>query len=141
MAVFLGLDLGTKRAGVAVTDEAGIMALPLKTIEVRGRGQLLAELKELVRQYRASEIVVGLPKTLKGEIGIAAQKIIEEVEWLKTGLDVPLVLWDERMSSAEVERLLRDEDVNPARRKEVRDQLAAQRILQNYLDAKRSSPS
>ncbi len=134
MEVLLGLDFGEKRMGVAVTDEAGIMALPLKTIEVRGRKQLLEELTRLVEEYRVKKIIVGLPKTLKGEIGPAAKKIMEQVEWLKGFLDRPWIFWDERLSTGEVERVLLAADLSRAKRKEVRDRLAAQRILQNYIE-------
>lgn len=137
MPVTLGLDLGAKRVGFAVTDEGGIMALPLKTLEIRGRNHLLDELKAVVAQYRVAEIVVGLPKTLKGEIGPAAQLVLETVEWFKPRLEIPWILWDERMTSQEVERVLQEADMTGSRRKEVRDQLAAQRILQSYLDFKR----
>ena len=139
MNVMLGLDLGEKRVGVAVTDEMGTLATPLVTLEPRGRKHLLEELQKIVAEYHVSKIVVGLPKTLKGEMGPAAEKIMAEVEWLKERLDRPWVFWDERLSSQEVERVLLAADVSRLRRREVRDQLAAQRILQSYLDYQRSS--
>ena len=134
MEVLLGLDFGEKRIGVAVTDEAGMMALPLKAIEFRGKKPLLEEITRLVDEYRVKKIIVGLPKTLKGEIGPAAQKIMGQVEWLKGFLDRPWIFWDERLTTGEVERVLLAANVSRAKRKEVRDQLAAQRILQNYMD-------
>jgi len=137
MGVLIGLDLGSKRVGVAVTDANQTMALPLATLECRGRKHLAQELKKIIDRYQAEIMVVGLPKTLKGDIGIAAEKIMAEAEALKSAVGIPCVYWDERLSSQEVERLLQSEEVRPARRREVRDQLAAQRILQNYLDATR----
>lgn len=134
MPVLLGLDLGEKRVGVAVTDESGSIALPLVTLEIRGRRHLLTELLKINEEHHAVKIVVGLPKTLKGEMGPAAEKVMAEVEWLKSQLDLPLVFWDERLSTQEVERVLIEADVSRAKRREVRDQLAAQRILQSYLD-------
>ncbi len=89
MPTLLGLDLGEKRVGVAVTDESGSIAMPLVTLEIRGRKHLLAELVKLVEQYRVAKIIVGLPKTLKGEIGPAAEKVMAEVDWLKSQLDRP----------------------------------------------------
>lgn len=136
--VSLGLDFGEKRIGVAVTDEAGMMALPLDVIPFQGRRQVLDVLKKLIQDYRAGEIVVGLPKTMKNEIGPAAQKILEHVEWFRKHLETPIVLWDERLTTQEIERLLIEADMSRARRKEVRDQLAAQRILQTYLDHQKS---
>jgi len=131
----LGLDLGEKRIGVAFVPAGPTIAFPVKTIEVKGREQVLAQIQKLVLEHKAEKVVVGLPKTLKGEIGIAAQKRIQEVEWYQSRLTVPMVMWDERLSSKEVERMLISADVSRERRREVIDQLAAQRILQNYLDS------
>lgn len=139
MSALLGLDMGEKRIGVSVTDESGSIATPLRNLEFRGRKELLAELTHLVDQYHISKIVVGLPKTLKGEIGPAARKVTEQVEWLKAYIDKPWILWDERLSTQEIERVLLAAEVSRARRKEVRDQLAAQRILQSYIDASRNT--
>lgn len=134
----LGLDLGEKRVGVAVSDESGILATPLTTLEFRGRKDLLAELTKLVDAYHVKKIVVGLPKALSGKIGPAAKKVMEQVEWLKAELDRPWIFWDERLSTQEVERVLLAADLSRQRRREVRDQLAAQRILQSYLDHERN---
>jgi len=130
----LGLDLGEKRIGVAFVPAGTTMAFPVKTIEVRGREQVLAEIKKLILEHKAEKVVVGLPITMKGEMGIAATKRVQEVEWYQSRITEPMVMWDERLSSKEVERMLISADVRRDRRKEVIDQLAAQRILQNYLD-------
>ena len=135
MASLLGLDFGEKRVGVAIAEESLRIATPLTTLEIRGRGHLLEELSKLVNQHHIEKIVVGLPQTLKGEIGPAAQKVIETVEWLKQSIDRTWVLWDERLTTQEIERLLVLAEVHYKKRKEVRDQLAAQRILQSYMDA------
>jgi putative Holliday junction resolvase len=131
----LGLDLGEKRIGVAFVPAGTTIAFPVKTIEVKGREQVLAQIQKLILEHKAEKVVVGLPVTLKGEMGIAAQKRTKEVEWYQARLAVPVVMWDERLSSKEVERMLIAADVRRERRKEVIDQLAAQRILQNYLDS------
>ncbi len=131
----LGLDLGEKRIGVAFVPAGTTIAFPVKTIEVRGREQVLAQIQKLILEHKAEKVVVGLPKTLKGEMGIAAQKRVQEVEWYQSRITVPMVMWDERLSSKEVERMLISADVSRERRREVIDQLAAQRILQNYLDS------
>lgn len=131
----LGLDLGEKRIGVAFVPSGTTIAFPVETIEVRGREQVLAQIQKLILQHKAEKVVVGLPKTLKGEMGIAAQKRVREVEWYQSRISVPMVMWDERLSSKEVERMLIDADVRRDKRKEVIDKLAAQRILQNYLDS------
>ena len=131
----LGLDLGEKRIGVAFVPAGTTMAFPVKTIEVKGREQVLIQIQKLILEHKAEKVVVGLPKTLKGEMGIAAQKRVQEVEWYQSRVSVPMVMWDERLSTKEVERMLIGADMSRERRKEVIDQLAAQRILQNYLDS------
>jgi putative Holliday junction resolvase len=131
----LGLDLGEKRIGVAFVPAGTTIAFPVKTIEVKGREQVLAQIQKLILEHKAEKVVVGLPITLKGEMGIAAQKRTQEVEWYQSRISVPMVMWDERLSSKEVERMLISADVRRDKRKEVIDQLAAQRILQNYLDS------
>lgn len=140
MPVMLGIDFGLKRIGVAVSDEMMSMAFPLTVIGFVSRKQVLAELQKIVKEYQVVKIVAGLPKTLKGEIGPAAEKIIKHVDWFRSEMDVPWDLSDERMTTAEVERVLLDADVSRDKRKEVRDQLAAQRILQVYLDIIRNGP-
>ncbi len=134
MEVLLGLDMGEKRVGVAVSDETATIASPLITLGFHSRKELLRNLTELVNRYQVSRIVVGLPKTMKGEIGTQAQKITGHVDWLRRSLEADWILWDERLSTQEVERLLIHADVSRAKRKGIRDRLAAQRILQSYLD-------
>lgn len=138
MGSLLGLDWGQKRVGVAFCDSQTTIATGVTTLEFKSRQQLVSDLLKLVKEYQVTKIVIGLPKTLKGEMGPAAQKMTEQVEWLKTEIPVPLEFWDERLSTAEVERILLAADVSRAKRKEVRDQLAAQRILQNYIDYHRT---
>ena len=134
MPVLLGLDFGQKRIGVAVSDESGSMAFPLTMVLFKSRKFVLAELTKIFDEHHVEKIVVGLPKTLAGEIGLAAEKVMENAEWFKAATDKAWVFWDERLSTKEVERILIDADVRRDKRKEVRDQLAAQRILQNYID-------
>ena len=134
MATYAGLDFGERRIGVAVSDESGTIASSLKTIEFQSQKQLLAELTAFIAEYQVSAIVVGLPKTLKGEIGLSAEKVMKHVDWLKRHLGVEWLYWDERLTTQEVERMLVDADISRQKRGKVRDQLAAQRILQGYLD-------
>ena len=139
MPTILGLDLGEKRIGLAMADDSLLLATPLRTVGFESRQQLLSEIQKAIREEGAIKIVVGLPKTLKGEFGPAAQKVSATVGWLKSQIPgVEWAFWDERLSTAEVERVLLEADVRREDRKGVRDKLAAQRILQNYLDAQRS---
>ncbi len=138
MPALLGIDWGEKRIGVAYSDGETGIATPLDTIEYTGRKSVLAGIKRLAEEYQADTIVVGLPRTMKNEMGPAATKIAAHVDWLKAQLALKWVMWDERLSSREVERILLEADMSRARRKEVRDKLSAQRILQNYLDYHRN---
>ena len=135
IGTLLGLDLGEKRIGVAFVPAGTTIAFPVETIEVKGREQVLAQIQKLILKHKAEKVVVGLPITLKGEMGIAAEKRVKEVEWYQSRITVPMVMWDERLSSKEVERMLISADVRREKRREVIDRLAAQRILQNYLDS------
>ncbi len=137
MPILLGLDLGEKRAGVARSDETQTIAEAFSTLFFTGKKELLGKLKGLIEEFQPEKIVVGLPITLRGEKGIAAEKIEARVEWLKEHLKGEWVFWDERFSTVEAERVLLEADLSREKRKNLRDQLAAQRILQHYLDAHR----
>lgn len=134
MPVWLGLDLGEKRVGVAMAETSTAVATPLTTVVYRNRTQLAAELVKIIKDHGIEKIIVGLPTTLKGNIGPAAQKVMALAEWLKEKTGIPVVYWDERLSTQEVEKVLLEAHLSRKRRKAVRDRLAAQRILQNYLD-------
>ncbi len=142
MPYLLGLDFGQKRIGVAVSDESASMAFPHGMIPFNSRKSVLQEIQKILKDYPAKLIVVGLPMTLKGEMGPAALKIKEHLNWFEAELKtVSWVLWDERLTTKEVERVLLAADVSRDKRKGVRDQLAAQRILQNYIDYQGNKPS
>lgn len=134
MGRILALDLGSKRIGVAVSDELKIISRALTTIERASRFANLARIRELVKEHAVQELVVGLPKNMDGSIGPQGKKAISEAEWLKKELDLPVNLWDERLSTLEAERTLLQADLSRRKRKKVRDKLAAQIILQGYLD-------
>ncbi len=139
MGVLLGLDFGQKRIGVAVSDEMGGMAFPLTMVPFDSRKQVVKDLTKILSQHGADTIVVGLPLTLSGQLGPAALKIKEHVKWFESEMKtVAWVLWDERLTTKEVERVLLDADMSRGKREKVRDQLAAQRILQTYLDFHRN---
>lgn len=135
----LGIDYGESRIGVAVSDGLGITAQPLSVIK---KGKTFEEdirnLSEIIKSYDGvDEIVVGLPKTMKGEIGKQAQKVLKFVEALKKGLNLEIRLWDERLTTVEAEKTLISAGLSREKRKKVIDKSAAAYILQNYLDSKR----
>jgi len=134
----LALDLGTKRIGVARTDELGMMAHPLPMIPFKSAEQFNAAFTELLDEYHPEVVVVGHPKTLEGEIGIAAEKIEKQVEGFKAlHPEVTFELWDERLTSKQAEHYLRESGQSKKKRKQRVDSIAAQILLQSYLDAKK----
>jgi putative Holliday junction resolvase len=130
----LGLDYGEKRIGVAVSDPLSLTAQPLGTVSHIG------ELESLMKKYEGiQEIVVGLPKTMRGEIGIQAEKVLKFVEELKGAFPLPVVTWDERLTTSVVEKELISAGLSRQKRKKVIDKSAAALILQSYLDRKKAS--
>ncbi len=132
----LGIDYGEKRIGIARSDELLLLAHPVSVIEnhPRGRDAVIRKINGLVEEFRITKLVVGMPKTLKGEMGTKAKETLEFVEALKKMISCPVVTWDERLSTAQAERQLLAVDLSRAKRKVKRDILAAQIILQGYLD-------
>jgi putative Holliday junction resolvase len=132
----LGLDVGDKTIGIAVSDELGITANPVGVIR-RGASlkRDLAEVCKLVERYSASKIVVGMPLMLDGSPGVQAQKVQAFVDELRKRVKIPVEIWDERLTTSQVERMLIELDQSRAKRKKVVDKLAAAVILQAYLDS------
>jgi putative Holliday junction resolvase len=131
----LALDHGTKRIGVAVSDELKMIAQPLEYILAEPSADFLARLKELIHQQEAELILVGMPRNMDGSYGPAAQKVQEFVAGLKGALTMPIKLWDERLTSAQANRLLIQANVRRDKRKEKVDKMAAAILLQSYLDS------
>lgn len=131
---FLGLDYGTKRVGLAKSDELGSMAHPMGCLERRNDEQVARVVSELVDQHGIEKIVVGLPKTMKGELGIQAKSVLAFVERLRQIVSCPVVLWDERLTTAQAEKMLLEQDMSRAKRKAKRDAIAAEMMLQSHLD-------
>lgn len=130
----LALDVGEKRIGLAVSDPLGITAQGLGVLIRQGREADLARLLEVAREYQVQEIVVGLPRHLDGRLGKLAPEILELARSLKEALGVAVTPVDERLTTAEAERLLLEADLSRRRRRRVVDQLAAVLILQGFLD-------
>ena len=136
----MALDVGEKTVGIAVSDELGITASPRVTL--RRDGTEFDRLTAMVAEESIGEVVVGLPISLNGTLGPAAQKVLEFVNQLRPKLAIPVVTWDERLTTAEAEKMLIQADVRRAKRRQVIDQIAATLILQGYLRNKAlSNPS
>jgi len=128
----LGLDIGDKRVGVAINDPLGWnKAQPLKVIE---RINFFNELPKIIDEYSIQTIVAGIPKGEKGELTPQARKNLKFVEEIKKKVSVPIVLWDETLTTYEAESILIEADVSRKKRKEISDKLAAALILQSYLN-------
>lgn len=134
---FLGLDLGTKRIGIALSDELGIIAQGLPNLNRTTPGNDIKELLKIVEQHKAEKIVVGLPKNMDGTLGKSAEQVLAFIDAMKKKTAIPIDVWDERLSTVAVTRTLISADVSRRRRKEVVDKLAAVYILQGFLDSTR----
>lgn len=134
MSRILALDMGSKTIGVAISDELMITGQALTTLMRSSRTSDLAKIKALVVEHTVQELVMGLPKNMDGSIGPQGEKAMHEAEWLKKELGLPVHLWDERLSTVQAERILLEADLSRRKRKKLIDKLAAQIILQSYLD-------
>ena len=133
----LGLDYGAKTVGVAVSDALGLTAQGIETIVRRDENKLrktCARIEELIKEYGVSTIVLGYPKNMNNTLGERAEKTEEFQAMLVRRTRLPVVLWDERLSTAASERVLMESGVRRENRKAVIDKIAAVFILQNYLD-------
>ena len=133
---FLGLDYGDRKIGVSLSDELGWTAQGLDVISNRHEAQALSEIQRIVEQYDVKEIVIGLPKNMNGTIGPRAELCIMFAKSLREGLQLPVHLWDERLTTVAAERALIEADVSRKKRKLVIDKMAASLILQGFLDSK-----
>lgn len=130
----LGLDFGTKRLGIAVSNSEQSVAVPVDTVTVRDPASNLKQIRKLIEEYRAVGIVLGLPIRTNGEEGTAAKAVREFGTWAAENTGLPLVYIDERYSSAEAELLIWQRGESPSKRKRPLDSLAAQIILKTYLE-------
>ena len=134
----LGLDVGQKRIGLAISDGLGLTAQPLSLLKRKDISRDLAELKKIIVARDIKKIVVGLPLNMNGSVGEMAIEVLDFVELLKDNLILPVITWDERLTSLQAKTLLLEADLSRRKRKELIDKLSAQLILQGYLDNKRS---
>jgi putative Holliday junction resolvase len=134
----LALDVGSRRIGVAVSDPLGITAQGLETILRSNKRTDFERLQRVVQEYDVGEIVVGYPLRMSGAEGSQSEKMATFAEELRRRFGLPVHLWDERLTSAEANRLLRETDMSIRRRAQVVDRLAAVLILQNYLESRRA---
>jgi putative Holliday junction resolvase len=137
MNPILGLDFGRTRIGAAISDELQLLAHPLETIPAGERAPF--RIAEIVREKDVNHVVAGLPKQMNGQIGAAATEVLQFVEKLRAMLPCPIVTWDERLTTAAANRALRDAGKKTRQTRGYVDQVAAQMILQSYLDSRAAS--
>ena len=130
----MGLDLGSRTIGVAISDELGVTAQGVKTIRRKSKEEDLKEILSLIAQLAVEQIVVGLPKNMDGTLGEQAEKVLRWVELLQSRVTVPVMTWDERLTTVGATRVLLEGDLSRKKRREVIDKLAAVLILQGFLD-------
>lgn len=131
----LGLDHGTRRVGVAVSDEMQFIAQPLEYIPAEPFADFLTRLKEILREKEVDLILIGMPRNMDGSYGPAALKVQEFAAALKDAVTVPLKLWDERLTTKQAQQFLIQGGMRREKRKEKVDQTAAAILLQSYLDS------
>jgi putative Holliday junction resolvase len=134
----MGLDVGSRTIGVAVSDELGITAQGLRTIRRKSNEEDLKEIVEIIGQFEISKIVVGLPKSMDGTLGKQADMVFDWIRTLKGKVQLPVVTWDERFSTIEASKVLLEADVSRRKRKKAVDKLAAVLILQGYMNRGRN---
>jgi len=133
----LGLDVGSKRIGIAVSDPLGITAQGLETLQRQNKRLDFERLAKLIERHQVVQIVVGYPLRMSGDEGVQAEKMQRFAQELRQRFGLPVHLWDERLSSAEANRLLRETDMSIRRRGQVVDQMAAVLILQSWMESSR----
>jgi len=132
----LGIDLGAARVGLALSDDLGMLAHPLETVQVKGAGDLAAYVAGVIRREKVTVVVIGLPRNMDGSHGPAATKTREFGEKLRAKApECELRYWDERLNSVAAQKALHEMGRNVKKSRQVIDQVAAQMILQGYLDS------
>ncbi|HEV3511359.1 MAG TPA: Holliday junction resolvase RuvX [Candidatus Sulfotelmatobacter sp.] len=132
----LGLDVGLRRVGVAISDPLGITAQGLDTLQRKNKRYDLQHLNRIIREYDVKEIVVGLPLRMSGAEGVQAEKIQAFAEDLRKHFKLPVHLWDERLTSAEANRVLRQTGLSIEKRGQAVDRMAAILILQGWMESR-----
>ncbi len=137
----LGLDVGSRRIGVAVSDPLGITAQGLDTLQRRNKRYDFEYLQRVIQEYDVREIVVGLPLRMSGAEGIQSDKMQAFAEDLRNRFRLPVHLWDERLTSAEANRLLRETELSIEKRGKAVDRMAAVLILQGWMEGRSAAAS
>lgn len=133
----LGIDLGDRRIGLAVSDKLLFTAQALGFYQPENEEKDKKYFIDLVSRYEVSKIVLGLPLRMNGTFGTRAQKTQEFAQWLEKMVNLPVVLWDERLTTKQTLRILSEQKINPKKKKAIKDQISAVIILSSYLESQR----
>ncbi len=133
----LALDVGNKRIGTALSDELNILAQPLYTIHRKGLERDIQEIVNIIKEKNVGTVVVGLPKNMDGTVGFQGEKTQKFAEILMQNIEVPLIMWDERLTTVSARRIMLENDVKQKDKKNLVDTVAAVVILENYLNSKK----
>ena len=131
----LGLDIGDRTIGVAVSDPLGFTAQGITTIRRKNDEKDLEELKKICDEYKVDTIVSGLPKNMNGTLGPQSEKVLRFCKLIEENIKLPIKMWDERLTTVAAHRVMLEGDLSRARRKKIVDKMAAMYILQGYLDS------
>lgn len=131
----LGLDVGDKTIGVAVSDPLGLTAQGITTINRKNEDTDIKELSKICTEYNVETIICGLPKNMNGTVGEQGEKVLQFCDMLKDKINIPIKMWDERLTTAAAQRAMLEANLSRAKRKKIVDKMAATYILQGYLDS------
>ena len=135
----MGMDIGSHTIGIAISDELGITAQGLKTIIRKSKEEDFEEISKIISKFEIGKIVVGLPKNMNGSLGRQAVRVLQWIKSLKEKIHLPVVTWDERLSTVEASKVLLEADLSRKKRKKAIDKMAAVIILQGYMNRGRNS--
>ncbi|MFW6123741.1 MAG: Holliday junction resolvase RuvX [Acidobacteriota bacterium] len=131
----LGIDYGDKNIGLAVSDKMLITAQPLKSYKARSKREDAQFFKNLILKHKITKIVIGLPLRMNGSEGTRVQRTKKFAAWLKNTLNIPIVYWDERLTTKQASQIMRERGLSHKKKKELVDQISAVIILSSYLDS------
>jgi len=131
----LGIDYGEKRIGVALSDPSNMVARSLKVLKRNGTRSWIGDIKAIVEENKIEKIVIGLPRNMNGSLGGKGKEVLAFVKVLEKVIRVPIVTWDERLTTVIAEKVLRQAELSRKKRKDSLDKVSACIILQNYLDS------
>jgi len=131
----LGIDYGDKNIGLAASDELSITAHPLKSYKAKNKNEDMKFFKDLIKKYHITKIVIGLPLRMNGSEGSRVEKTKKFASWLKKSLDIPIIYWDERLTTKQASQIMREKGLSNKKKKEQVDQISAVLILSSYLES------